>query len=297
MEDTELRTPDFLDEAYRLAVKGAELYLEVVGPTSAPTLFYLHGGPGYNSHSFRELMGEELTGYRVIYADQRGAGRSPAEAGADLSPEALAGDVLAILDALEVPRTSLLAHGFGALIAAEAAARAPQRLERLILVNPWVDMPKLAQTLGREAARLSGQEAPQPLGDPEDPATLVRHAVSQVGGKGLFDALLFPKPASRLRLEHADAELFAELQESPLTETDIWSLRARFLDERPPQQHPTVILVGQRDRSCYPDQAEAVLSALPHALVSLLEAGHYPWLDDPETFTDLLHQAMALPSA
>lgn len=307
----------FSDEAYRLGVEDAELYLELVGPADAPAVLYLHGGPGYNSHSFRELMGDELQGYRMIYADQRGAGRSPADPGADLSVAALANDVVSLLDALSLGRVTLLAHGFGAMIAADLLARAPERVERLVWVNPWVDMPALATTLQHLAAQLSGEGAAGSDLDAEvatevedetlddlPPAERVAEAGRAVGGKRLFDALLFSKPSSRLRLEHTDAEGFADLHggnSNPsrvgLEETaggEVWSLRA---DLTPLQRHlrPTVVLVGRDDRSCYPTQAERVLQALPHALFSLLDTAHYPWLDDPDTFTDLLHQALAVP--
>ena len=149
---------DLFDEVYRLDTPDAELYFELVGPQGAPVIFYLHGGPGYNSHSFRDLAGDELRGFRVVYADQRGAGRSLADTGADLGVEALAGDVVAILDALRVERITLLAHGFGALIAAEVVKRSPERIERAVLVNPWVDMPELAKTVQLASARLSGRE-------------------------------------------------------------------------------------------------------------------------------------------
>ena len=49
---------------------------------------------------------------------------------------------------------TLLAHGFGALIAAAAVKNAPERIERLVLVNPWVDMPELAKTVQLQAAQL-----------------------------------------------------------------------------------------------------------------------------------------------
>ena len=58
MDDTnnpETYAGDTLDEAYRLDTPDAELYFELVGPPDAPVIFYLHGGPGYNSHSFRDL--------------------------------------------------------------------------------------------------------------------------------------------------------------------------------------------------------------------------------------------------
>ena len=284
---------DLFDEVYRLDTPDAELYFELVGPADAPVIFYLHGGPGYNSHSFRDLAGDELRGFRVVYADQRGAGRSLADTGADLGVEALAADVVAILDALRVERVTLLAHGFGALIAAEAVKRSPERTERAVLVNPWVDMPELAKTVQLASARLSGREVSEDDLAELPPAERVSEAAQSAGGKGLFDSLFFSSTGSRMRLEHTDAELFTELQESVLTGwQDIWELTA---DLTPLREIPTVVIVGREDGSCYPRQAELVLSALPQALVSLLETAHYPWLDDPEAFGETVIQAMSVP--
>ena len=284
------RSAAFTDTAYRLDAEGAELYLEVVGPPDAPAVFYLHGGPGYNSYSFRDLMGDELERYHVVYADQRGAGRSPSDGDA-LDLDLLVGDVVAILDGLELGAATLLAHGFGAMIALGVAAQHPERVTRLLLVNPWVDMALLARAMQREAARLSDHE--DELLDEMTPEERALQATSWLGAKQLFDAMEFPKVGSRLRLEHADAESFAGLTESAPTDpadADIWSLS---VDPSGVTQ-PTVILIGQDDKTCYPDQAEHILSAMPHALTSLLDAGHYPWLDDPETFTSLLHEVMGL---
>ena len=294
MTDTELGET-FIDTAYRLEAEGAELYLEVVGPPDAPPIFYLHGGPGYNSYSFRDLMGDELERYTLIYADQRGAGRSPTLNREDnaLNLEQLTDDVVAILDGLELEQTTLLAHGFGAMVALGVAKQYPERVTRLILVNPWVDMSLLARAMQREAARLSDHEDELSQADEMTPAERALQATSWLGAKQLFDAMEFPKVGSRLRLEHADAESFAGLAESVPTDptsADIWALNV----DPTGVMHSTVILIGKDDKTCYLDQAERILSAMPHALTSLLDAGHYPWLDDPETFTSLLHEVMGL---
>ena len=99
-----------------------------------------------------------------------------------------------------------------------------------------------------------------------------------------------------MRLEHADAELFAELQESVLIDSwqNLWELEVD-LEPLRVLAHPTVVVLGRQDRSCYPRQAERVLEGLPHALASLLDAAHYPWLDDPEAFVEIVEQVMQLP--
>lgn len=285
---------EFLDETTRVEVDGASLYAEQVGPADAPLLYYLHGGPGYSSHSFRELLEDELERYRMIYADQRGGGRSPGNTTADLT--LLASDVISIFDALGLEQSTLLAHGYGAAIAIRCAHLHPARITRLILVNPWVDMPRLARTMQRTAALLSDNlelalppESAIATDDHLDPDKLLEQAFKWTPSKQLFDQLAFPKPASRLRLEHADSNAIIG-QPAGDTPTGLWSTRVAA--DMKELSLPVVVLVGNEDKTCYPDQAELVLEAMPHALFSLLEAGHYPWLDDPDTFIDLLQQVM-----
>lgn len=291
----QLRMTRIIDETHIVSAPEADLYIELVGPADAPAVYYLHGGPGYNSYSFRDIAGDELTEQLVIYPDQRGDGRS---SGKPADPDVLAADVITILDTLELPRVSLLAHGFGALIALHAATRHPERVQKLLLVNPWVDMPLLARTLQREAAVQSGNTdlALPPEGaiaeDEPDPEDLLEQAFGWVSPKRLLDDMQFPKASSRLRLEHSDAEaMIGSSSGENLPGFWSWSAKPMLAAVR----HRTVIVGSQHDRSSYPEQVEVVLEGLPHALFSLLDAGHYPWLDDPEAFFGLLREALALP--
>jgi len=285
-----------LDRPLNIERRDADLYVEQVGPVNAPVVYYLHGGPGYNSFSFRDLMGDELAAFQVLYADQRGAGRSYSAASFDL--DVLADDVLAVLDALELPSSTLLAHGFGAQVAVRAARRAAHRVERLVMVNPWLSMPMLARELQRRAAQQAGrpEEALPPesaLAEPDalEPEMLVDQAFAWASAKALFDAMEFPDPSSRLRLEHSDATALFGPQLAAEPE-GVWRLDGLPLLEG--LSMPTVLLVGTHDATAYPAQAEAALERLPAALVSLLDAGHYPWLDDPDTFVPLLHESLRL---
>jgi proline iminopeptidase len=285
----------WLDDAAHVVVPGADLYVEQVGPPEAPPVYALHGGPGYSCHALRELLGEDLERYRVVYADQRGGGRSYADAPFDL--DVLADDVAAVLGALRVRDATLLAHGFGAAVAVRAARRHPDRVRGLVLVNPWVSMPMLARTLQREAAVRSGHaDAALPpegaLADAEalDPQALVDEAFGRASAKALFDALLFPDAAARLRLEHADASaLLGPTETVELPEPWRVDVRADLAALRA----PVAVLVATHDGSAYPDQAEAALSGLPHGVTALIDGGHYPWLDAGDAFLESLHAALA----
>ena len=64
------------EEIGYVPVGEAELYVEDVGPVEGPALFVLHGGPGGNAYVLREGLQDYLEGFRVVYFDQRGSGRS-----------------------------------------------------------------------------------------------------------------------------------------------------------------------------------------------------------------------------
>src|SRR5690625_7885264 len=110
----------FRDAAYHITRDTADLYVEAVGPEDGQPVYYLHGGPGYNSFSFRDLLGDRLEEQLLLYADQRGGGRSYAEA--PFSFELLADDVPSVLKALDIGSASLLGHVFRAAIALESPA-------------------------------------------------------------------------------------------------------------------------------------------------------------------------------
>lgn len=297
---------NFHDEVVNVERPDADLYAERVGPDDAPVLYYLHGGPGYSSHSFRETMGEELEKYQLIYADQRGGGRSYGAASDDLT--LLASDVAAVLTALEVGNAHLLAHGFGALVAVQTALQYPNLVRSLLLVNPWFSLPLLARDLLLKAQQLAGVTPAS--GDdgahPDDaaaedelseaaasgslgPEADVDTAFALVNPKTLFDALEFPKPAARLELEHADAAALFGPSESQEA-AGVWQLDV--LELLPTLKHLVVVISGQLDGTSYPNQVEAGLLRMPNALVSLLDCGHYPWLEEPELFLSVLEDSI-----
>lgn len=296
-----------VDETYVVESARAEFYVERVGPPGARTVYYLHGGPGYNAYSFRELVGDDLLDYDVIYADQRGGGRS--FGAASVSITTLAQDVLAVFEALGVRTATLLAHGFGAAIAVRVAALRPELVERVVLVNPWLSMPLLAQALNDQArdlasgtARNAGAEEDastqgEDAGPSSDPQLLADEAFAIVNPKVLFDSMEFPTAAGRLRLEHVDAvALTGDLADE--VAPGVWSVdELDSLGRLAEAGVPVVVLSGVGDLTSYPVQAEQALLRSPSALFSLLDAGHYPWIDDPETFTEVLVEALGSPRA
>ncbi len=116
------------------AYRGARLSYTDEGPPDAPAVVALHGIPG-SVRDFRYLGGALAPRLRLVRVDLPGFG------GSDPVPDGvrtLAGRaraVLALADQLGLRRFAVLGHSMGGASAMLTAARAPERVSRLVLVN------------------------------------------------------------------------------------------------------------------------------------------------------------------
>lgn len=106
------------------------LHFKEVG--SGPPLVVLHGLLG-SLNNWQSTARELSTQFRVILVDQRNHGRSfhsPQH-----SYSLLSGDIQALMDSLSLEKTSLMGHSMGGKTAMSFAARFPERIHRLIVVD------------------------------------------------------------------------------------------------------------------------------------------------------------------
>lgn len=108
-------------------------YLEW-GPTDGPLVLCLHGFPV--SPTTWEKLGPTLgaLGYRVVAPWMRGYAPTQAPAGDAYGATVLGDDVLALMTALGADQAVLVGHDWGALAAYTAAAKAPERVVKLVAV-------------------------------------------------------------------------------------------------------------------------------------------------------------------
>jgi len=120
----------------KLTVQGQAAYAYTGGKpfdATLPCVVFVHGA--LHDHSVWTLLARWCAhhGYGVLAVDLPGHARS---AGAPLtSVEAMGNWVIALLDAARVRRAALVGHSMGSLIALEAAAHAPERVSRLVMVG------------------------------------------------------------------------------------------------------------------------------------------------------------------
>ena len=111
------------------------------GDARAPAVMCMHG---VSSHAarFRRLAERLTPRFRVVSVDLRGHGESEWEPPWDLDTHVA--DLLETADALGIEVADWMGHSFGGRLALELAARAPERVGRLVLLDPavWVPPPR-----------------------------------------------------------------------------------------------------------------------------------------------------------
>ncbi len=124
-------------------------------PGGAPTIVLLHGLSA-NANSFAGVAAAGLAPhFRVLAPDLRGRGRS------DAPPQGFrmadhAADVLGLLDTLGLDRVVLGGHSFGAYLAIYLAATAPERFDRLVLLDAAMRMnPQVRELIKPSLDRLT----------------------------------------------------------------------------------------------------------------------------------------------
>jgi lipase len=113
------------------------LHVHSWGEPDEPVVVCLHGVYAHGRR-FRRLAEERLAGrFRVLAPDLRGHGRSDWEPPWDLG--AHVADLLDTVDA----RADWIGHSFGGRLVLELAACAPERVRRIVLLDPaiWVPPP------------------------------------------------------------------------------------------------------------------------------------------------------------
>ena len=264
-------------------------YMDVKPSTpNGETVLLFHGknfGSDYWANTIRVLSEK---GYRVVAPDQIGFGRS-AKPEMRYTFEMLSANTIKLLDALQVPRTAVIANSMGGMLAVHFVRRHRDRVTRLVLENP----------LGLEDYRASIP--------PQTTANLVKLEMAQTAETyRAFVKSYFPnwKPEYERFVE-----LFARVQKSAeyprfahvsaLTYQMIYDGPIR--DELSKIGVPTLLAIGQQDRTVFgrrfaPPESVKSLGNFPQLgktahteiagskLVEFAGVGHVPHLEVPDRF-------------
>jgi pimeloyl-ACP methyl ester carboxylesterase len=237
---------------------GVTLKYAAQGPESGEAVLMLHG---YTDtwFSFSRVLPLTPASLRVIVPDQRGHGESDRpETGYDM--EDFATDAIQLMDALKIPRATIVGHSMGSFVARRVAARAPDRVSRLVLIGA-----------GPSEVLVVLKQPVDALSDPVDPAFVREFQVSTVH-RGVPDAFM----------ERAIAD-------SGRVPARVWkAVLAGLLNYRPQEADlrcPTLVLGGDRDGVFSRGEQEGIARRIPGATLRVFtDVGHALHWEDPDRF-------------
>ncbi|MDB5481006.1 MAG: alpha/beta hydrolase fold [Caulobacteraceae bacterium] len=149
---------------------GAEVHFATYG--AGTPVILLHGGLANSEYWGNQVPALTAAGHEVILIDSRGHGRSSRD-GRPFTYELMASDVVAVMDALRVPRAAVVGWSDGAIIGLVLAMKNPDRLTRVFAfaanmdpggVRPDVLTNPTFSRFGTEAARSYARLSPTPGG-------------------------------------------------------------------------------------------------------------------------------------
>jgi 3-oxoadipate enol-lactonase/4-carboxymuconolactone decarboxylase len=242
-----------------------EVHHRIEGPDDAPVVMFANS-LGTTLEMWDDQAAALADRYRVLRFDMRGHGRSPAPPG-PYTVDELTDDTLALLDRLGAQRVMFCGLSLGGAVGMTIAARAPERLERLVLCCTALEFGPASQWHERAATvRSEGMVAIAPAGldrwfTPAAPAAT----------RARFDAMLRAQPADGYA---ACCEALAALD-----------LRGRLTAARV----PTLTIAGDDDPVTPPAKLEAIRGEIAGARDAVIPgARHLVNAEHPAFFTHVL---------
>jgi len=252
---------------------GIAVFYETTGDPAGRPLVLIHGGGaqliGWDD-AFCDLLAQ--AGFFVIRLDNRDVGLSQATGGpldvdADYDLGDMALDVIAVLDALDIPLAHIAGMSMGGYIAQLLAIRHPERVASLALMST---------SLSSRPEFLVGEHTGQPV--TTVPPVLDRDAYIAmfIGGQRHYQSPGFPFD------EAASAELAGRYFDRAYTPTGLvrqWNALLKGPLERREDMAavtvPTVVIHGRGDQSLHWSAALETARVMPHAEVHIYtEMGH-----------------------
>ncbi len=239
-----------------------------------PSAIFIHGAQ--NDHSVWGLQTRYFAhhGFNVLAVDLPGHGRSTGAALA--SVEAMAGWILAVMDAAGVEQAAMIGHSMGSLIALETAYLAPARVSHLAMVGTTYPM-KVSDAL----LETSRNNEPAAI----DMVNIFSH--STMAHKPSCPGPGFSVMGGARRL----MQRMSAINPNQLFHTDFFACNAYANGQAAAEavRCPVLFLFGSKDMMTPARSTKALTSAMPHGQVVQVDAGHALMAEQPDAVLDALY--------
>jgi pimeloyl-ACP methyl ester carboxylesterase len=258
----------------------SDLYVELAGEGSPVVL--LHEGIG-DSRMWEPQWDSYAERFRVVRFDMRGFGQSPPAVGTF----SLTGDLVELLDGLELGLAALIGMSLGGSVAMEATIARPDLVSRLVLVGPGL---RGFEMTDETKAGWAEEEVALERGDDEEAVEI--------------NMRMWVDGPSRSP-DQVDPELRRKVGEMQRRAIDIWRDAGEEEGEHKPLVEdwgdrlaeisvPTLILVGELDRPEMHQIADRLEAEIPNTKRhTIAGAAHVPNMEQPEEFDRLVLEFLA----
>lgn len=253
-------------------INGSHLRYRSQGERARPTVV-LSNSLGTELDMWDELAYRLARRFHVLRYDTRGHGGSASPAG-PYSLELLGGDVVKLLDMLDLERAHFVGLSMGGAIGQWLGIHAPQRLHKLVLANTAARIGTPEGWRSRAAAVRATGMAQIADGSPGRWFTPAFVAAQPERVRALQDALL-----------RLDPEGYAACCDA-LAEADLRADIGRIVA-------PTLVIAGTHDPVTTPDDARAIQQAIAGSILVSLPASHLSAIEAPEPFAEAVEAFLA----
>lgn len=241
---------------------------DVVG--DGPGVLLVHAGVA-DARMWARQVEDLRIDHRVVTVDLRGYGETPLAPGAQYSD---AGDLLEVLDELRLDRVAVVGASYGGHVVLQAASRAPERFERLVLIAPPVDGVEPTDDIG---AFWAEENRLLEAGDVDGATAL--NVDTWLGPEAGDEARMLLSVMQRHAFEVQLAAGEVDNEEYPVDPSVITA--------------PVKLFSGAHDLRFFTEGAAVLAKALPRVeYVELPWAGHLPTLERPDEGVRLVRDAL-----
>ena len=254
-----------------MKINGARIHYEREGD-GLPVVF-LHAGVA-DSRMWEPQVVDFAKHFDVIRPDQRGYGDS------ELPPQPWSpvGDLLAIVDQLQLKPPHVVGCSMGGAVAIDFALEHPERISKLVLVGSAIGgftfRPEHAHVFAEAAAA-------RKAGDLQALNEAMMHL--------FLDGPERPRghvaePLRKLFLDMNGIAVRADFEKAPAEDPD--PLAVRRLHEI---HAPTLVVVGDKDVPTVLEAADLLMNSIPNVRKAVIEdAAHLPNLEHPQEFNRIV---------
>lgn len=258
----------------RVSLGAVDLNATLDGPPGAPHVTFSH-----SLASDLRMWDPQATAlaksYRVLRFDTRGHGASDVPP-APYSLDELVGDVIGLLDALEVERTHFVGLSLGGMVAQGLALGHADRVASITVANSISVLPDDAQPMWDERIRIAREQGMGALAD-----TTIQRWFTE---------------AARTRNEAVVARIRAQIVETAVDGYVGCSEAIKQLDYAPRLAEievPTLFIAGDQDAGTPASAMRRMHQMVTGSKYVELEAAHLSNLEQPERFTAALAEFLA----